>query len=145
MPTPSLSRNTDYPIKRLLKFDKPQILKDHNTTITPYVPAEVNGLKAIKFKPLNVYKEFVSHPIDMFWMTSWLLRFWEKLDAVPNWSGYMHTFYDSSNNYSSSIDFLPIINLNPGDMNAIFCTLLFCTSQSKKKLIVITFSISLCG
>ena len=130
--TPSLSRNTDYLIKRLLKFDKQQILKDHNTTITPHVPAEVNGLKAIKFKPLNVYEEFVSHPIDMFWMTSWLLRFREKLDAVPNWYGYMHTFYDSSNNYSISIDFLPIINLNPGDMNAIFSILLFCTSQPKK-------------
>ena len=43
VPTPSLSRNTDYLIKRLLKFDEQQILKDHNTTITPYVPAKVNG------------------------------------------------------------------------------------------------------
>ena len=72
--------------------------------------------------------EFMYHPVDIFWMSSWLLRFREKLENVSKWSGYMHTLHDSSDNYSNSIDFLPIINRNPGDMRAIFSTLLFCTS-----------------
>ena len=50
----------------------------------------------------------------------------------------MHRIYDISGNYCSGIDFLPI-NLNPGDMNAIFSTLTFCMSQSKKSPFVVTF------
>ena len=127
-------------LKDSLNLTEKKYRGKRSSSIVTYTPAEnIWAIKAIHFKPVDKDLGFLNNPIDILWKSSWLLRFHEKFDSIANWTGYMQRIYDISGKYCSSIDFSPIINLNPGDMNAIFSALTFCVSQSKKIPIVVTF------
>ena len=59
-----------------------------------------------------------------------------KFDPIsrPNWSGFLQcsTSAASSKGSTCSIDFLPIIDLNPSDESCIYFILLFVISRAKK-------------
>ena len=59
-----------------------------------------------------------------------------KFDSIsrPNWSGFLQcsTSTASSKGSTCSIDFLPIIDLNPSDESCIYFVLLFVISRAKK-------------
>ena len=59
--TPAISRHNYNLIKRLLKFDRTEILRKHSSSIVTYTPAEINGLKTTHFKPLDKNLGFLNN------------------------------------------------------------------------------------
>ena len=72
----------------------------------------------VKFLPLPLYEAF-DRGIDVFWETSFLFK-----QPTPNWQGMMHLLHQHMDHPGkSTIAFLPIIDMYPGDKSCIFSTL----------------------
>lgn len=94
-------------------------------------------------KSVTTYKELaameVSDPtdqIDLLWDVSLMLE-----SRRPAWSGMMQSFHKGAHHGISSILFLPIIDLDPGNMSCILSTLTYISDQAKRYGVdpVITF------
>ena len=61
--------------------------------------------------------------------------------SSPGWSGYMQMIQDGSFAGQSDVVFLPMIDLNPSDMNCVYSTLKFVVKQADRvsNVPVVTF------
>lgn len=77
-----------------------------------------------------------TNPLDMLLKISWPL-----VSPRRSWSGFMQSVQDGEYPGESSIHFLPMIDMNPGDISCIFSTLSFvCTEATRLGVTpVITF------
>ena len=92
--------------------------------------------RKIKFLPLPLVHDG-DRRVDLLWEVS--LRFKVK---VPNWQGMMHTLYNEcSHPGQSSVLFLPMIDMYPGDKTCILSTLEFICKLAAKHNIspIVTF------
>ena len=90
----------------------------------------------IKFKPLP-FLEAIDHRVDVLWEMS--LRFRQP---APSWNGMMHMLHkDCDHPGSSSVTFLPIIDMCSGDKSCIFSTLEYLCNLADKhrSAAVVTF------
>ena len=90
----------------------------------------------IKFKPLP-FLDAIDHRVDVLWEMS--LRFRQP---APSWNGMMHMLHkDCDHPGSSSVIFLPIIDMYSGDKSCIFSTLEYLCNLADKhrSAAVVTF------
>ena len=75
-------------------------------------------------------------PLEILWKVSFPLR-----TPRPEWSGYMQMVNQGAHPGKSSVHFMPMIDLDPGDPNCIYSTLYFVCCQAKKQHMtpVVTF------
>ena len=76
------------------------------------------------------------HKVDIFWEMSF--RFHK---STPSWQGMMHLLHKECKYLGKSlVQFLPMIDMNPGDKTCILSTLDYlCSLSSKHMLTIITF------
>ena len=123
-----------------LKEHQPAALFTNNrgVEIVPYQQASRIGIAKFKFDPISqitsslINSASTMATYDLLWHSSWFLSSLEQ--HRPNWSGFLQcsTSAVSSKGSTCSINFLPIIDLNPSDESCIYSTLLFVISQAKK-------------
>lgn len=126
------------------KMAKVTDLKSHQgIDIKNYTPSSTTGLSKLVFKnrsSLDVMQEFyASSKYNILWSSALFLR---DRGTRPNWSGYMTEVCGGKYPGKSSVSFLPIIDLNLGDLSCIYSTLLFIIDQSKRinvEIPVVTF------
>ena len=119
------------------------VVKGRGIEITHYIPPEVSGLSKIVFKPcVQLMLPLVLPPdttLDLLWHTTF---FFTADNLRPSWSGYMANVCSGDYPGKSTVNVLPIIDLDPYDMSCIYSTLLFVIDQSKQLRIevpVLTF------
>lgn len=98
------------------------------------IPSHVPPLT---YLPLGkIYAEDPTADLEILWNTSLLLS-----SPRPAWSGLMQMLHHGDYPGQSSIMFLPMIDMNPGDPSCIYSTLQFVTSQAKQHKVtpVLTF------
>lgn len=66
---------------------------------------------------------------------------WPLRSPLPGWSGMMQMVQEGNNQGVSDITFLPMIDLNPSDLNCIFSTLMFVLKEASRynRTPIITF------
>ena len=73
---------------------------------------------SLEFQPLPHIKD-IDHKIDVMWELSFRFR-----QILPNWQGMMHMLHNESDHPGqSSVIFLPMIDMYPGDKTCILSTL----------------------
>lgn len=90
----------------------------------------------IEFKPLP-FLDAIDHRIDVLWEMSFRFR-----QPAPSWNGMMHILHkDCDHPGSTSVVFLPIIDMYSGDKSCIFSTLEYLCklADEHKTTAVVTF------
>jgi hypothetical protein len=66
---------------------------------------------------------------------------WKFLWPLRTWSGFMHGVAEGDHPFKSSITFLPMTDMNPGDMNCVSTTLQFLCREARRPHVrpVLTF------
>ena len=67
-----------------------------------------------------------SRNIDLIWHMGYFFK-----KQQPHWSGFMQKYVKGQHPGKSTVNFLPVINLNPSDESCIYSTLLFIEKQAK--------------
>ena len=72
---------------------------------------------------------------DLLWHCGW---FMSEEQLRPHWGGFMQccTYNTEFSASKSTIDFLPIIDLNPNDINCIYSTLIFVINQARQQKVI---------
>ena len=102
----------------------------------PFIPA-FNGLRTLSYEQLHIVdKDDPTSLIDDLWKLSLSVR-----SSRPAWSGMMQTIHTGNHPGPSSVMFLPMINMDPGNMSCVHSTLHFiCQHACRYKLTpIITF------
>jgi hypothetical protein len=114
--------------KRLLVSN---VCKQQIVPISAFTEKPGSHVANVKFIPVEELK--MSAPsrlvlsLNTIWTAGWLLA-----DGMqPGWSGFMQSVSRGKHPPASCIDFLPIVNLPPTDVNCVYSTLLFIESQSQ--------------
>ena len=127
-------RQVNYSVLRE-KICKLNITSETKIPIKEYCLSK-HACRSIKFLPLPLLTD-EDHKIDLLWEVS--LRFHSQL---PNWQGLMHTLNSKRcHPGQSSVLFLPMIDMYPGDKTCILSTLEFISNLAAKHNIspVVTF------
>lgn len=83
--------------------------------------------RSIKFQPIPVLSD-MDHNIDILWEVSFSFS-----QPVPNWQGMMHVLHKQYDHPGqSSVVFLPMIDMYPGDKTCIFSTLEYMCNLTSK-------------
>ena len=86
-----------------------------------------DGLQSLRYGMLQDHREEdVTANVDLLWNIALPLR-----SCRPLWSGMMQLVHKGEHPGKSSIEFLPMIDLNPSDMTCIYSTLLFVSSHAR--------------
>ena len=107
----------------------------NSVEILPYSGSSFNGLRNYIFRPVTELVTTVLYAremdMDLVWQAVWF--FTSKENPRPNWSGFMqYTTRALSSVEKSSVQFLPIIDLNSSVETCIFSTLHFVMKQAQK-------------
>ena len=83
------------------------------------------ALRLLKYEKLSAINIFdYSWKVDLLWKISWPLK-----SPRPLWSEMMQAVNNGEHPDKSSITFLPMIDMDPGDMSYIYSTLLFVSAE----------------
>ena len=133
----SRKSSTSTTVKRL-KHKEFSGFSESNVQITPFFGSSVTGLSTLKLKEIKEVKEILSAAVkapapemtlDLLWKTSWLFR-----KCNTNWSGFMQSATKKKDEQfkKDSIEFLPIIDLDPNNESCIYSTLQFVIGEAAR-------------
>lgn len=112
--TPGTKQHT--PIPRYISVNAKSVTAVGKIPIRYHDPATVN--LSLVYKVLQDFKtEDDSRKLDLVWKISWPLR-----SPRPGWSGTMQAVSDGMYPGQSAITFLPMIDMDPGNMSCLFNT-----------------------
>ena len=90
--------------------------------------SEFDGLQSKCYVELHMPNvEDPTENADLLWNISWPLR-----SPRPAWSGFMQMIHKGNHPGQSSVLFLPMIDINPGDLNCLYSTMLFVSSHARR-------------
>ena len=90
-----------------------------------YYTSSQNSINDIVYKELlGTNVDDTSKCIDIIWKSSWLLK-----PERPGWSGVMQLVHHGEHPGQSSIVFIPIIDMDPGNLSCIYSTLNFVSND----------------
>ena len=123
-------------VPRLQRVNVAAIVKNRGIPIMTYISSGKSALSSLIFKPLEEVKftyepdVSVSPLYDLVWHASWW--FLDCEHPRPNWSGYMQHVSKPFRECPPAADIrmLPIMDMNPNDINCIFSTLYFLEKQA---------------
>jgi len=88
--------------------------------------SERDSLQSLCYQPItnpNVEEQYTD--VDLLWKSSQLLKV-----PRPQWSGFMQLVHKGQHPGTSSIVFLPMIDMDPNDLSCIYSTLKFISSHA---------------
>ena len=98
---------------------------------------DITALRLLKYEKLSAINILdFSWKVDFLWKISWPLK-----SPRPLWSGMIQAVNNGEHPGKSSITFLPMIDMDPGDMSCIYSTLLFVSAEASSHNVtpVVTF------
>lgn len=103
--------------------------------ILPFMPT-TNGMQSLSYSEIHDFQEEDSSILDELWKISLSVR-----SPRPGWSGMMQMVYKGNHPGESSILFLPMIDMDPGNMSCVYSTLHFISQHASRYQVtpVITF------
>ena len=104
--------------------------------IAPFMP-ELNGMQAMSYENLSdVRNEDPTSILDYLWLLS--LSVWS---TIPAWFGMMQIVHTGEYPGQSSVIFLPMIDMDPGNMSCVHSTLQFICQHASRHGVtpIITF------
>ena len=131
----SLKPTRSTSVIRRLKHKEFSEFTESNVPIILYHGSSVVGLFKFKLKAIRkLSSPKVPTPemnLDLLWQTSW---FFKKSSSNPNCSGFMQAATKPTDERfkKESIDFLPIIGLDPNDETSIYSTLQFVIREAAR-------------
>ena len=96
-----------------------------------------NGSQSLQYKKLEQYDTVdPTNNVEVLWRISMSSRF-----PRPAWHGLMQPIHKGEHTSVSSVMFLPIIDLNPSDMNCVYYTLRYISTHFRRHNIapIVTF------
>ena len=104
--------------------------------ITPFMPT-CDGMQSLCYEELhNIQKDDPTSRLDALWRLSLSVR-----SSIPAWSGMMQMVHTGDHPGQSSVLFLPMIDLYPGNMSCVHSTLKFICEHATRYNVtpIITF------
>ena len=103
-----------------------------------HLSSPCTGLNTMVYQKLSIplYHDDIGHNLDTPWNISLHLQ-----TPRPSWSGMMQSVYVGEHPGTASVLYLPMIDLDPGNMSCIYSTLTFICDHAKRYNVVpmITF------
>ena len=144
--TPGRHAQSLTPIPRQKRNAAKEVVKGEEILIIEYDPPEETGLSAVTLKPIVQLNTTNVLPSDLFFDDLWHASYFLP-NPRPSGSGYMSDVSAAHDHPDkAAISMLPIIDLNPNNMNCSYSTLRFIKSQVRYLEIttpVVTFDQSL--
>lgn len=120
------------PRVKMKALDKVKILRGAEVKILPFTNNKQIGLNAITFLPIAELSSSIANdqplltPGDTLWAAGWVIKAHDFEFPHSNWNGWMKQIHANDAKQSTQIDFLPVIEGDPNDLNTIFTTLKEC-------------------
>ena len=87
---------------------------------------DITALRLLEYEKLSAI-----NILDFSWKVDFLVKIsWPLKSPRPLWSGMMQAVNNGEHPGKSSITFLPMIDMDPGDMSCIYSTLLFLSAEA---------------
>lgn len=120
------------PVQRLLRTSAAALVKNRGIPIHYYSPSDLRPLSSIALTPwIELQRPFTvptSAALDRLHDVAW---FFSDIDSpAGSWSSFMHDVCPQSCPPPAEFRLLPIIDLNPSDMNCIYSTLLYIQQEA---------------
>ena len=111
--------------------------------ILRFIPDKLDGLKTIRLKPIEsiTFTKPSTSLSDVAWIGGWIIKNINESFYHPNWNGFMKEIQKEEYVEKSSIEYLPIVDADPNNLDTIYTTIMRCMSLSKRKAITITFDL----
>lgn len=149
--TTNIHDNVKLPAKQINRLptclNVSDVLEGQRMAVMPYNGVTKTGLKDVTLRPIAELQPLVFPPLSN------LILLWHAGNATvsdsdvrPSWSGYMQHCCRRRDEKAASIQFLPVIDLNPSDESCIHTTLLYVHKHASELGIVtpcVTFDMPL--
>ncbi|KAK5884494.1 hypothetical protein CesoFtcFv8_018309 [Champsocephalus esox] len=132
---------------KLKALDKAKILRGAEVKILPFTNRTRTGINTITFLPITELASSVTQdqllltPGDTLWAAGWVIKAQDPEFPHSNWNGWMKSIHADDVKQRTQIDFLPLIEGDPNDLNTIFTTLKECTRLSADRVTMVTFDL----
>lgn len=129
---PDPQKKTAVPRMKLKALDKAKILEGVEVKILPFTNRKLIGINTVMFIPIGELFSSLAHdkplltPGDTLWAAGWVIKAHNPEFQHSNWNGWMKKIHANDAKQSTQIDFLPVIEGDPNDLNTIFTTLKEC-------------------
>ena len=134
--TTSMHRSVSYskmnPIQRQIIKKVVNLIKNKGIAVTTYIPPEKFGLSKLMFKASAELVPSFCEPKNFVLYFLWHTAIFLKNTVRPGWSGYMANVCVEKYPGKSSVNLLPIIDLDPSNMSGIYSTVKFVIGQAKR-------------
>ncbi|KAI4802446.1 hypothetical protein KUCAC02_020282 [Chaenocephalus aceratus] len=130
---------------KLKALNKAKILRGAEVKILPFTNRTRTGINTITFLPITELASSVTQ--DQLLLTpgdtaaGWVIKAQDPEFSHSNWNGWMKSIHADDVKQRTQIDFLPIIEGDPNDLNTIFTTLKECTRLSADRVTIVTFNL----
>ena len=146
-PLPDPKTTAAVPRVKLKALDKVKILRGAEVKILPFTNRKQTGISTIMFLPIAELSSSVApdQPLltlgDALWAAGWVIKAHDPEFPHSNWNGWMKRIHAHDAKQSTQIDFLPVIEGDPNDLNTIFTTLKECIRLSADSVAIVTFDL----
>ena len=128
-------------------LDKDKILRGAEVKILPFTNRKHTGINTIMFLPITELSS-LAHDQSLLilgdrptlWAVGWLIKAQDPEFPHSNWNGWMKKIHANDAKQITQIDFLPVIEGDPNDLNTIFTTLKECI-LSVDQVAIVTFDL----
>ena len=144
-PLPDPKTTAAVPRVKLKALDKAKIVRGAEVKILPFTNRNQIGINATTFLPIAklssslVPDQPLLTPGDTHWAAGWVIKAHNLEFPHSNWNGWMKRIHANDAKQSTQIDFLPITEGDPNDLNTIFTTLKECVRLAG--IAVVTFDL----
>ncbi|KAK5894115.1 hypothetical protein CesoFtcFv8_010838 [Champsocephalus esox] len=132
---------------KLKALDKAKILRGAEVKILPFTNRTRTGINTITCLPITelassgTQDQLLLTPGDTLWAAGWVIKAQDPEFPHSNWNGWMKSIHADDVKQRTQIDFLPIIEGDPNDLNTIFTTLKECTRLSADRVTIVIFDL----
>jgi len=146
-PLPNLQTTAAVSRFKLNAQDKARILRGAEVKILTFTHSKQTGINTITFLPMAElsYSVAQDQPFltagDTLWAAGWLIKAHDPEFPHSNWNGWMKRIHADGAKQTTQIDFLPVIEGDPNDLNTIFTTLKQCIRLSADRVAIVTFDL----
>jgi len=144
-PLPDSQTTAAVPRVKLKALDKAKILRGAEVKIFPFTNRKQTGINTFMLLPIAELSSSLAHdqPLltlgDTLWAAGWVIKAHDPEFPHSKWNGWMKRVHACDAKQNTQIDFLPVIEGDPNDLNTIFTTLKECIRLSADRVAIVTF------
>ena len=145
-PLPDPQTTAAVPRVKLKALDKAKVLRGAEVKILPFTNKKQAGINTITFLPIAelsslAHDQPLVTPGNTLWAAGWVIRAQDPEFPHSNWYRWMKRIHTDDAKQNTQIDFLPVIEGDPNDLNTIFTIFKECMRLSADKAAIVTFDL----